>query len=247
MSLNKNKTKKSDKNDLMDRLLGMTFANKEEIKLPPEDDIIKEIKNLKEKNLNEEIIVELNGIIKNYLKIKFRLIQSLTYEEIMEKLKKKKIDKTPGINLLPLLSKINQKEYFPHKETKSDEINSLLDLAIKTLEEIKAYQEPEEDIKKTESAKEGVRENIRKIEVTKEEIKEDIEKTENVEENGWSNKLIELKRTLNSIRKESKIDWESLNTRNNYERIKIDYSRLSDKEKRVIYPQIISIFKLKED
>ncbi|GEM_PF-3100711 len=217
MSLAKKNIKKSDKENLIGRILGVASSNEEEIKLLPENSTIKEIESLKEKNLNEEIIVELNRILKDYLKIKFRLIQSLTYEEIIEKLDKKKIDETIKTNLVSLLSQVHQKEYFSQEKINSKEINSLLDLAIKTLEEVKAYGEPQADIIKTEV------------------VEEDIE----------SNELIDLRNTLKELGENFKADWENDYTRDNYEKIKEDYSRLNDKEKIIIYPQIISVFNLK--
>jgi hypothetical protein len=197
----------------------MFFKKKKEVKKCPEEAAIKKITKLKKGQLNEETVVELNNIIKDYLKTKFRFIQSLTHEEIINKLEEKKLNKNLKIDLSHLLIQIYQKEYFPHVKIIDQEVDFLLKLAIKTLKE---------------------------IEVGKKLKEEKIPKVEVLNEKKESGEMKRLQGEIESLGKDFNLDWKDPLIRKRYEKIRKDYSNLKDEEKKIIYPKIIALFKLKK-
>lgn len=103
----------------------MWFTKKEKQK----DRLISEttlaLNKLKRKRANQESSEELNGIIRNFLKGKYNMNESLTTTELMKELKKKRINKQTKLDLTAILIEVYEKEYkskIPFTKKQRDEL-----------------------------------------------------------------------------------------------------------------------------
>ena len=74
-------------------------------------DALRELSKLKAKRFSNTSIEELNKIFHIYLKEKYKLKPSLTYEELAKTIKAKRINHQTKLDIFALASKINNIEY----------------------------------------------------------------------------------------------------------------------------------------
>ncbi|MBT7101886.1 hypothetical protein HN935_00015 [archaeon] len=84
---------------------------KDKIKTKLQEGALRELSKLKREKLSSTSIEELNKIFHVYLKEKYKIKQSLTYEELAKKIKSKKINHQIKLDIFALASKIQTIEY----------------------------------------------------------------------------------------------------------------------------------------
>ncbi|MCR4285116.1 MAG: hypothetical protein NUV97_03690 [archaeon] len=187
---------------------------------------VKKINKLKNEKINENSVVELNNIIKTFLKNKYKLDESLTVEELSDKISQKRIDKKTKLSLIDLILQIQKKEYKTKEKITEEEFKKLINYSLKI---IKILSKEREILHKKNSG-----EKITEKPPLPKYERKDKSKT-----------FEKLEREINSLNEKLTPSLENKEVRKEYEKIKKMYSKISDEEKRDIYPKILSTFRLK--
>lgn len=99
-------------------------------------DTIRALNKLKRKRIEQNSAEELNEIIRTFLKEKYNLSQSLTLEEMMKKLKGKRINKQAKLDIAPVLIKIYEKEYKSETPFTKKQLITIIDETKKAIKEM---------------------------------------------------------------------------------------------------------------
>ena len=95
------------------------------IKSNLQKEAIQELSKLKAKRFSDTSIEDLNKIFHTYLKEKYNLKPSLTYEELAKTIKSKRINHQTKLDIFAIASKINHIEYH-NGETNKKILNNLI-------------------------------------------------------------------------------------------------------------------------
>jgi hypothetical protein len=116
----------------------MWFFKKKKQRDELDSGALRQLKKLNRKRI-KNTITDINKIFKIYLQEKYKLKQSLTYEELIEKIKSKKIKKPLKQRIISLAAEINNIEYNFAKFDKK--IFRLLSQKLKEIIENKGFGE----------------------------------------------------------------------------------------------------------
>ena len=116
----------------------MWFLKKKKKKNNSISETIKKLNNLKGKRIVKNSSEELNGIIRTFLKEEYNLSQSLTIEEMMKELKKKRMNKQAKLDLAAVLIETYEKEYKSKTPFTKEQLKIIINKAKRALEEMSA-------------------------------------------------------------------------------------------------------------
>jgi len=191
---------------------------------------IKKIKKLEKEVLNEKSIEKLNNIVRSFLKAKYRVGYSLTAEEVLKRLEEKKMRKELKIDIAHLILNIYNKEYLSRRQITAPEFHELIGLSIVTLNEIATGKRPRKH---------------KEVTIPKKKIKAEKSSKEKPKKQKKSKVFKVIESQLKHLGKTFDSDWTNVETRKIYKKIKEEYAKLSDEEKKSIYPKIMSTFVFK--
>lgn len=116
----------------------MWFTKKREPRKNLILDTTKKLNKLRRGKIKQTSLEELNKIIRTFLEEKYKIKRSLTLEEAMKVLMKKRIDKQTKLDIAPILMEIYEKEYKTKEPLTKKQLVVLIDKIKVILKEISA-------------------------------------------------------------------------------------------------------------